>query len=41
MREIAELSFISQHTVRNHIKAIYRKLGLHSRLDLLRTVLGR
>jgi PAS domain S-box-containing protein len=40
VREIAELSFISEHTVRNHIKAIYRKLGLHSRLDLLRTVLG-
>jgi LuxR family transcriptional regulator of spore coat protein len=40
VREIAELSFISEHTVRNHIKAIYRKLGLHSRLDLLRAVLG-
>jgi len=40
VREIAELDSISEHTVRNHIKSIYRKLGLHSRLDLLRTVLG-
>jgi len=40
VREIAELDTISEHTVRNHIKSIYRKLGLHSRLDLLRTVLG-
>jgi PAS domain S-box-containing protein len=40
VREIAQLHTISGHTVRNHIKAVYRKLGVHSRLDLLRVVIG-
>jgi PAS domain-containing protein len=40
VREIAEGSSISEHTVRNHIKASYLKLGVHSRLDLTRVVMG-
>lgn len=40
VREIAKSCSISEHTVRNHIKSIYRKLGLHSRLDIVRAVLG-
>ena len=26
----AQLMYLSEHTVRNHLKAVYRKLGLHS-----------
>lgn len=33
-RELADKLFISEHTVRNHLKAIYRKLGVHSRTEL-------
>lgn len=33
-RELAGQLFISEHTVRNHLKAIYRKLGVHSRTEL-------
>jgi len=40
VRDIAELHAISGHTVRNHIKAVYRKLGVHSRLELMRAVMG-
>lgn len=32
--EIAHRRNISQHTVRNHLKAVYRKLDLHSRSEL-------
>ncbi len=31
---IAQHLFLSEHTVRNHLKAIYRKLGLHSLAEL-------
>ncbi len=34
-RAIGEQLGISVHTVRNHVKAIYRKLGVHSRVELL------
>ena len=33
-RELSSQLFISEHTVRNHLKAIYRKLGVHSRTEL-------
>jgi DNA-binding NarL/FixJ family response regulator len=33
-RDLSAKLFISEHTVRNHLKAIYRKLGVHSRTEL-------
>lgn len=33
--EIAERLFISKHTVRNHLRAIYRSLDVHSRSELV------
>lgn len=32
---IARSLFISEHTVRNHLKLVYRKLGVHSQTELL------
>lgn len=37
--EIARLFFISVHTARNHIKALYRKLQVHSQVELIAKVL--
>lgn len=31
---IAQQLYLSEHTVRNHLKAIYRKLGFHSLAEL-------
>ncbi|MFQ5444412.1 MAG: helix-turn-helix transcriptional regulator [Nitrospinales bacterium] len=33
--EIAEKLFISKVTARNHVKKIYKKLGVHSRAQLV------
>jgi len=38
-RELAHMFFISVHTARNHVKAIYRKLGVHSQGELIAKVL--
>jgi LuxR family maltose regulon positive regulatory protein len=35
---IAKSLFISTHTVRNHLKSIYRKLDVHSHVELLAKV---
>jgi DNA-binding NarL/FixJ family response regulator len=37
-KEIAAAMFISRSTVRNHLAAIYRKLGVHSQVELLALV---
>lgn len=34
-REVARKFFLSKHTVRNHIKSMYRKLNVHTQKDLL------
>ena len=34
--QVAEELGTSVHTVRNHIRSIYRKLGVHSRAELVR-----
>jgi len=34
--EIAVAFYISPHTVQNHFKSIFRKLGVHSKVELLR-----
>jgi DNA-binding NarL/FixJ family response regulator len=39
-KEVAAALFLSQHTVRNHLRSIYAKLGVHSQLELLRKVVG-
>jgi ATP/maltotriose-dependent transcriptional regulator MalT len=33
IREIAERLFLSQNTIRSHTRALYRKLGVHTRSD--------
>ena len=37
--ETAKRLYISQHTVENHLKAIFRKLGVKNRTSLLRKIL--
>ena len=33
---IAEMLYLSPHTVKNHIKSVYAKLGVHSQAEFLR-----
>jgi DNA-binding NarL/FixJ family response regulator len=40
-KAIAQLLEISVHTVRNHLKTIYRKLGVRSQLELVTRFSGR
>lgn len=35
IHEVAKLLFISEHTVRNHLKSIYSKLDVHSQTELI------
>lgn len=35
IEEIAEVLYLSGHTVKNHIKAAYAKLGIHSRSEFI------
>jgi ATP/maltotriose-dependent transcriptional regulator MalT len=35
IREIAERLFLSQNTIRSHTRALYRKLGVHTRSDAI------
>jgi DNA-binding CsgD family transcriptional regulator len=37
-RQIAEQVFVSRHTVDFHLRSIFRKLGVASRLDLARQI---
>jgi DNA-binding NarL/FixJ family response regulator len=41
VRTIARVFTISPFTVRNHLKAIFRKLGVHSQVELLAQLHGR
>lgn len=34
--EVAKLLHISRHTVRQHAKSVFRKLGVHSQIELMR-----
>lgn len=40
-QEIADRLDLSPHTVHNHVRDVYRTLGVHSRVELLALVLGR
>jgi DNA-binding CsgD family transcriptional regulator len=35
---IAEQLFISKHTVRNHLKSVYRKTGVNSQAEVIKWV---
>ena len=37
-RQIAEKLFIAEQTVRNYVSAIYAKIGVHSRLQAIKTI---
>jgi DNA-binding CsgD family transcriptional regulator len=39
-REIAERLYLSPHTVKQYLKACYRKLGVRSRVDLTRLIMA-
>ncbi|WNM35717.1 helix-turn-helix transcriptional regulator [Streptomyces sp. Li-HN-5-11] len=37
-RQISELAFVSENTVRQHLKRVFRKLNVHSRAELVQAV---
>lgn len=37
-REVAEQLFVSPHTVNSHLRHVFAKLGINSRLELARLV---
>jgi DNA-binding CsgD family transcriptional regulator len=39
-KQIAEALFVSPHTVRAHLRSIYRKLGAKGRVDVARAIMG-
>lgn len=39
--QIAQRLFISQHTVRNHVKSLFQKLQVHSQKSLIQKALGQ
>lgn len=39
-KEIAEKLFITEHTVKDHLKEIFQKMGVHSRSELCPKILG-
>jgi DNA-binding CsgD family transcriptional regulator/GAF domain-containing protein len=39
-RQIAQRLYLSRHTVSQHVKAVYRKLGITSRVELTRLLVG-
>lgn len=40
-REIADKLFVSPHTVNTHVRHVFEKLGINSRVQLTRLVAGR
>lgn len=38
---VAEILCVSPHTVRNHLKSVFRKLGVHSQAELIRLIRER
>ena len=38
MQRIAELQYVAQNTVRSHVKGLYRKLGCHSKQEVIESV---
>ena len=39
MQRIAELQYVSQNTVRSHVKSLYRKLSCHSKQEVIELVM--
>jgi DNA-binding CsgD family transcriptional regulator len=41
LSDIARVLGISNHTARNHLKHVFRKLGVHSQVELLSVIGAR